>query len=117
MDWTPGSIIRWLFDSEYGLRERLIPRWIFLRALGLIYFSAFFSLVFQIRGLIGAEGILPSNEFLVAVANHFGASALLVCANAAVDLRRPPHAERDLLGGHARVVVAGRSTSGRAACW
>ncbi|MGO9515474.1 MAG: lipase maturation factor family protein [Candidatus Korobacteraceae bacterium] len=74
MDWTPGSIIRWLFDSEYGLRERLIPRWIFLRALGLIYFSAFYSLVFQIRGLIGAEGILPANEFLVAVANHFGAA-------------------------------------------
>jgi lipase maturation factor len=72
MDWTPGSIIRWLFDSEYGLHECLIPRWIFLRALGLIYFSAFYSLVFQIRGLIGAEGILPSNEFLVAVANHFG---------------------------------------------
>ena len=68
MDWAPGSIIRWLFDSEYGLRERLIPRWIFLRALGLIYFSAFYSLVFQIRGLIGADGILPSNEFLAAVA-------------------------------------------------
>jgi lipase maturation factor 1 len=72
MDWTPGSIIRWLFDSEYGLRERLIPRWIFLRALGLIYFSAFYSLVFQIRGLIGTDGILPASEFLVAVANHFG---------------------------------------------
>jgi len=72
MDWAPGSIIRWLFDSEYGLRERLIPRWIFLRALGLIYFSAFYSLVFQIRGLIGAEGILPSNEFLAAVAQQFG---------------------------------------------
>ena len=73
MDWAPGSIIRWLFDSEYGLRDRLIPRWIFLRALGLIYFSAFYSLVFQIRGLIGAEGILPSNEFLAAVAHQFGA--------------------------------------------
>ena len=72
MTWAPGSIIRWLFDSEYGLRERLIPRWIFLRALGLIYFSAFYSLVFQIRGLIGAEGILPSNEFLAAVAHQFG---------------------------------------------
>ena len=74
MDWTPGSVIPWLFDSEYGLRERLIPRWLFLRALGLIYFSAFYSLVFQIRGLIGSEGILPANEFLVAVANHFGAA-------------------------------------------
>jgi hypothetical protein len=71
MDWAPASIIRWLFDSESGLRDRLIPRWIFLRALGLIYFSAFYSLVFQIRGLIGAEGILPSNEFLAAVGHQF----------------------------------------------
>ena len=98
MDWAPGSIIRWLFDSEYGLRERLIPRWIFLRALGLIYFSAFYSLVFQIRGLIGADGILPSNEFLAAVAHQFGPVALLVRAYAVVDLDRPAHAHRDLLG-------------------
>src|SRR5206468_3039307 len=42
----------------------LLPRWLFLRALGLIYFSAFFSLVFQIRGLIGPNGILPANEYL-----------------------------------------------------
>src|SRR5271166_6192857 len=74
MDLAPGSIIRWLFDSEYGVRDRLIPRWIFLRALGLIYFSAFYSLVFQIRGLIGADGILPSNEYLTAVAHQFGTS-------------------------------------------
>ena len=52
--------------------DRLLPRWIFLRALGLIYFSAFFSLIFQIRGLIGAQGILPSNEYLEAVARQFG---------------------------------------------
>jgi hypothetical protein len=64
MDWAPGSIIRWLFDSEQGDSQRLIPRWIFLRALGLIYFSAFYSLVFQIRGLTGPNGILPASEFL-----------------------------------------------------
>jgi len=73
MERTPASVIRWLFDSGYGLRDRLIPRWVFLRALGLIYFSAFYSLVFQIRGLIGADGILPSNEYLAAVARQFGA--------------------------------------------
>src|ERR1700678_1127023 len=48
------------------------PRWIFLRALGLIYFSAFYSLLFQIRGLIGPDGILSANEYLEAVAAHFG---------------------------------------------
>jgi hypothetical protein len=72
MDWAPTSLVRRWFDSDYGASDRLLPRWIFLRGLGLIYFSAFFSLVFQIRGLIGAEGILPSNEFLEAVARQFG---------------------------------------------
>ncbi|MGB0034752.1 MAG: lipase maturation factor family protein [Candidatus Acidiferrales bacterium] len=43
------------------------PRWIFLRALGLIYFSAFFSLVFQIKGLMGPNGILPAGDYLEAV--------------------------------------------------
>ncbi|MGA8623113.1 MAG: hypothetical protein WB660_31875, partial [Candidatus Sulfotelmatobacter sp.] len=62
MDWLP-SAIRWLVDSERGAFDRLTPRWLFLRALGGIYFSAFFSLVFQIRGLIGPDGILPANEY------------------------------------------------------
>jgi hypothetical protein len=61
-----------MFSSEDGARDRLIPRWIVLRALGLIYFSAFFSLVFQIRGLIGPRGILPAQGYLDAVAHHFG---------------------------------------------
>ena len=58
---------RWLFDPQFGASDRLIPRWIFLRALGLIYFSAFYSLLFQIRGLIGPDGILPANVYLDAV--------------------------------------------------
>jgi len=31
----------WLFDARCGPRGRLAPRWIFLRALAAIYFSAF----------------------------------------------------------------------------
>jgi hypothetical protein len=72
MDWAPASAVRWLLDSEHGASDRLIPRWLFLRALGLIYFSAFFSLIFQIRGLIGPEGILPARDYLQAVAHSFG---------------------------------------------
>src|SRR5277367_5325553 len=49
----------------------LWPRWLFLRALGLIYFSAFYSLIFQIKGLIGPNGILPASELLQAVPNYF----------------------------------------------
>jgi hypothetical protein len=70
MDWA--GRFRWLFDSERGASSRLIPRWLFLRALGLIYFSAFFPLVFQIRGLIGPNGILPASDFLKAVAQSLG---------------------------------------------
>src|SRR5215470_8124867 len=51
----------------------LLARWIFLRALGLIYFSAFYSLLFQIKGLIGPQGILPARGFLTAVAQHYPA--------------------------------------------
>jgi len=72
MEWSPASVLSWLFDSERGASGRLLPRWIFLRALGLIYYSAFFSLVFQIRGLIGLHGILPASEYLQAVAEKFG---------------------------------------------
>ena len=46
----------------------LWPRWIFLRALGLIYFSAFYSFAFQIKGLIGPNGILPARDYLHAIA-------------------------------------------------
>ena len=64
------SILQRLFGPE-PVREKnplhashLISRWIFLRALGLIYFSAFYSLFFQIRGLIGPAGVLPAQRYL-----------------------------------------------------
>jgi lipase maturation factor 1 len=63
--------IGWLFGSQRGLSDHLIPRWIFLRALALIYFSAFYSLLFQIDGLIGPRGILPAGEYLAAISRAF----------------------------------------------
>src|ERR1700719_1414532 len=72
MDLRPASILRRLFDPDHGDRDHRLPRWLFLRALGLIYFSAFFSLIFQIRGLIGPNGILPAAEYLRAVTNSIG---------------------------------------------
>jgi len=51
----------------------LWPRFLFLRALGLIFFSAFYSLAFQIYGLIGERGILPARDYLSQVANALGA--------------------------------------------
>lgn len=62
-----ANAIRWLFDGRYGPSDRLVPRWIFLRALAAIYFSAFYSLLFQIKGLIGPDGILPARQYLAAI--------------------------------------------------
>jgi len=45
----------------------LWPRFLWLRGLGLLFFSAFFSLAFQIQGLIGPRGILPASEFFEAL--------------------------------------------------
>jgi hypothetical protein len=72
MDWPSPSPIGWLFRGQRSGPDQLIPRWLFLRALGGIYFSAFFSLVFQIRGLIGPNGILPAGAYLQAVAQSLG---------------------------------------------
>jgi len=69
---SPRSVVRWLFAPSTGEPKRLIPRWLFLRALGAIYFSAFFSLVFQICGLIGPSGILPAGHYLHAFADSVG---------------------------------------------
>ena len=68
MERSFASVTRWLFSGEGGPTDRWLSRWIFLRGLGLIYLSAFYSLVFQIKGLIGPEGILPANEYLQALA-------------------------------------------------
>ena len=61
--------LSWLISPEET--NHFLARWIFLRALGLIYFSAFYSLLFQIKGLIGPRGILPAADYLPAVAQHF----------------------------------------------
>ncbi|MBZ5697805.1 MAG: lipase maturation factor family protein [Acidobacteriia bacterium] len=61
-----------LFGPDTRLPGYLAARWLFLRALGLIFFSAFYSLAFQIRGLIGPRGILPARDYLTEVARILG---------------------------------------------
>jgi hypothetical protein len=53
----------------------VIGGWIFLRALGGIFFSAFYSLYFQIHGLIGPHGILPAESYLSMLHRAIGAKA------------------------------------------
>jgi len=68
------AAVEWLFGpGPTGANGHLKARWLFLRALGLIYFSAFYSLLFQIRGLIGPSGILPAREYLETVSRYMGA--------------------------------------------
>ncbi|HEY6348867.1 MAG TPA: lipase maturation factor family protein [Candidatus Angelobacter sp.] len=66
--------LEWLVGPEAageGKTTHLLPRWIFLRALGLIYFSAFYSFLFQIKGLIGSQGIFPVSQYLPAVKQYY----------------------------------------------
>jgi len=71
-----NSLFHYLFGPEVFSRYgHLGPRWLWLRALGLIFFSAFYSLIFQIRGLIGPYGILPAGRYLSALREAAGVRA------------------------------------------
>src|SRR5690348_635946 len=75
MPLSPAELDRWLFASDPAqATRRLAARWLFLRALGLIFFSAFYSLLRQVRGLIGPEGLLPAEQYLQAIRQISGAS-------------------------------------------
>src|SRR5580698_8144678 len=68
------AALQWVFgpdEPSAGKAGRFWTRWIVLRALGLIYFSAFYSLVFQIKGLIGPNGILPAADYLQAISGAY----------------------------------------------
>lgn len=56
--------LRWILDPEAGPRSILVARWLLIRALAGIYFSAFFALLFQVEGLVGPRGILPAGDYL-----------------------------------------------------
>lgn len=72
MNWTPKFLLWFAGPGPQGSSGRLLPRWLFLRAMGFIYFSAFFSLVSQIRGLMGPGGLLPAGMYLTDVGKVMG---------------------------------------------
>ena len=55
-----------------GRDTYLWSRWLFLRALGLIFFSAFYPLAFQVRGLVGERGVLPAYLYLHELSGMLG---------------------------------------------
>ncbi|MGH9469702.1 MAG: lipase maturation factor family protein, partial [Terriglobia bacterium] len=61
-----------LWDRTLDPPTHFLPRWIFLRLLGIAYLAAFASLWPQIAGLAGVHGILPAQTFLASVAHSMG---------------------------------------------
>jgi len=58
---------RLLWGRQVQPPSYAIVRWLFLRALGLIYLAAFLSLWPQVTGLIGNQGIIPAEQTMSAV--------------------------------------------------
>jgi predicted DCC family thiol-disulfide oxidoreductase YuxK len=71
-----SRLTRWFWGKHVEQPEHFLTRWIFLRALGVIYLVAFISLWTQIGGLIGHDGILPVNQFMSAVKQQCDAQGI-----------------------------------------
>ncbi len=71
-----SRLTRWFWGRHVELPDYFLTRWIFLRALGVIYLVAFVSLWTQIGGLIGHNGILPADQFMSAVKQQCDAQGI-----------------------------------------
>jgi lipase maturation factor 1 len=63
----------WVIGESHDPPKYRIARWMFLRALGVVYLIAFVSLWVQVQGLMGPRGILPAQDFLDLVRVQLGA--------------------------------------------
>ncbi len=71
-DLAPAYVLLWrglsrLLDGA-GRSTHLVPRWLFLRLVGIGFAANFASLATQVHGLVGPRGILPARELLDAIA-------------------------------------------------
>ena len=62
----------WLWGRDYEPPRFDLVAWLFLRAMGVIYLSAFVSFGVQALGLIGSHGISPLSEFVDAIRSQLG---------------------------------------------
>jgi lipase maturation factor 1 len=69
-------LTRFLWGRHVEQPDYFLTRWIFLRALGVIYLVAFVSLWVQVPGLIGHNGILPTDQFMSAVQQQCDAQGI-----------------------------------------
>ena len=68
--------ISWVWNSDaFGLNPASysIAIHLFIKLLGVIYLIAYIPFLFQIRGLLGKEGIRPIGSYLQAIKARFGA--------------------------------------------
>jgi predicted DCC family thiol-disulfide oxidoreductase YuxK len=59
-----SRIVRLLWGRHFEPPTFHLTRWLFLRAMGLVYLAAFLSLWPQIAGLAGSRGVLPLSPWL-----------------------------------------------------
>ncbi len=69
-------LTRLLWGKHVEQPDYFLTRWIFLRALGVIYLIAFISLWTQMSGLIGHNGILPEDQYISAVKQQCDAQGI-----------------------------------------
>ncbi len=67
-------LTKWTFGTQVEPARFALTQWIFARLLAVIYAIAFGSLIGQIRGLLGARGILPAADYLKAVTDAVGSA-------------------------------------------
>jgi predicted DCC family thiol-disulfide oxidoreductase YuxK len=71
-----SRLTRWFWGRRLEPPAYFLTRRLFLRALGLVYLVAFVSLWTQISGLIGHDGILPTDQLLPAIQQHYAAQGI-----------------------------------------
>jgi lipase maturation factor 1 len=69
-------VTRFLWGKHVEQPDYFLTRWVFLRALGVIYLVAFISLWSQASGLMGHDGILPEDRFMSAVKQECDAQGI-----------------------------------------
>jgi predicted DCC family thiol-disulfide oxidoreductase YuxK len=62
-----SRLTSWMWGPRPGPSTYAIGPWLFMRLLGVTFLAAFASLGVQVHGLIGRDGVLPIEPWLVAV--------------------------------------------------
>lgn len=62
-----SAVTRACWGRHLEAPSHQLVRWLFLRGLGLAYFFAFVSLLTQVTGLVGHDGILPADRYMAAL--------------------------------------------------